>query len=543
MIVLSLLSRIKLTLNAFLKKFGYEIRRNVQLEPEEMEIKDDKNLLTRSFTRIPGMKDIDLPYAYEYFAWYYPNAEMQSKKWVVDNVKDNWGIIDVGANIGYYSILFSKLAASGLVYAIEPTDTFDLLTKNLDFNSCNNVKTFNVGIASTTEVDTKQIYKLWGEPSELVETTYYTLDDFVEAFSVKKVDLLKIDTDGYDLEILLGAKRTIEKFNPYIMIEFSYALNTRGFEVAQLVEELIKIGYSEGLLLDHNNLVVKLSDNLMNRWSGKFTILPNEYSLIENTRSGKMDNQTKTLNRLTKKIQKITISQYEETFLPNQINKSRFTDLNPRLPGLGPKMEINDAPILKKIYRKFNPLEHLEFGTWEGFGTALVCENSDANVTTINLLEGESASDQKSKKIYTSSNYPFLREKILGVEQTKISDAWESVGWIYKYLGYEKRVTQILDSSSNLRVSDFKKKFDTIFIDGGHSKLDVINDTKLSIKLLNDNGIIIWHDFTLNEEELFNYNSPQGVLEGIDECLDQIIDSGIELYWIENTWLLVGHKT
>ncbi len=41
--------------------------------------------------------------------------------------------------------------------------------------------------------------------------------------SIKKIDLIKIDTEGYELEVLIGAKKTIEKFKPkYIQIEYNW---------------------------------------------------------------------------------------------------------------------------------------------------------------------------------------------------------------------------------------------------------------------------------------------------------------------------------
>src|SRR5258705_2294619 len=53
------------------------------------------------------------------------------------------------------------------------------------------------------------------------------------------------------------------------------------------------------------------------------------------------------------------------------------------------KMEVDDAPILRYLYRHLRPSRHLEFGTWEGTGTCYCLEECDASVWTINLPEGE----------------------------------------------------------------------------------------------------------------------------------------------------------
>ena len=51
----------------------------------------------------------------------------------MENVHPDWILFDVGANIGCYSILFSRLAPAGQIYAFEPTDTFSMLEENLAY--------------------------------------------------------------------------------------------------------------------------------------------------------------------------------------------------------------------------------------------------------------------------------------------------------------------------------------------------------------------------------------------------------------------------
>ena len=58
--------------------------------------------LSSSKTHFPGLGEFDLPFSYKYFDSYYPQCELNSKRWVFENVQDSWKIIDVGANVGIY---------------------------------------------------------------------------------------------------------------------------------------------------------------------------------------------------------------------------------------------------------------------------------------------------------------------------------------------------------------------------------------------------------------------------------------------------------
>jgi tRNA G37 N-methylase Trm5 len=99
-------------------------------------------------TCIPGRQPIHFSHFYEEFASYYPNCEVETKRWWVENTKPDWVIFDCGANVGYYSILFSQLAPAGVIYAFEPTDTVDMLRANLAENAVRNVEVHRLALGS-----------------------------------------------------------------------------------------------------------------------------------------------------------------------------------------------------------------------------------------------------------------------------------------------------------------------------------------------------------------------------------------------------------
>lgn len=208
-------------------------------------------------TNVPGFFPIELIDYYDEFLDYYPNCELETKKWCVNNIQNSWTIIDAGANIGYYSLLFSYLAKDGLVYAFEPTETYQMLLNNLEYHKTKNVIPLKYALSNFTKKKTEKIYKIWNHDPVEEEFLFIKIDDFIETLNIPKVDLIKIDVDSYDFEVLLGAEKTIEKFNPYIIIELNNGIYLRGYNIYQVLEYLYEKGYNTFLSLDHDNILSK----------------------------------------------------------------------------------------------------------------------------------------------------------------------------------------------------------------------------------------------------------------------------------------------
>jgi len=208
-------------------------------------------------TNIPNYQAIELVEYYDEFAWYYPECEMQTKGWCVENIKDEWTIIDCGANIGYYSVLFSKLSPNGKVYAFEPTSTYDKLLANIAHHDCRNIEPIKMAVGEKTGELSDRIYKIWGNEPERQKYPFTTLDDFVQEKELSKIDLIKIDVDSFDFEVLKGAKNVLKKYDPFIIVELNHALSNRGSSNMEALDWLIEQGYTAALVKDNDNFILK----------------------------------------------------------------------------------------------------------------------------------------------------------------------------------------------------------------------------------------------------------------------------------------------
>ena len=210
-------------------------------------------------TNIPGRAPIELIAHYPQFAAYYPNCEMATKQWFVDNVQPDWVILDVGANIGYYTILFAQLAPQGVVHAVEPTATHLMLSKNIKHHKLTNVHVHRDAMGASTGRIEDGIFRVWGAAPEVAKYDFITLDDFVKREKIERLDAIKIDVDSYDFEVLQGAVETMRRFNPYVMVELNYALAKRQQTAAQALQWLATQGYKDPPVYGGENYLLKRS--------------------------------------------------------------------------------------------------------------------------------------------------------------------------------------------------------------------------------------------------------------------------------------------
>jgi len=231
-----------------------------------------------------------------------------------------------------------------------------------------------------------------------------------------------------------------------------------------------------------------------------------------------------------------------------KLGKVGASDLKPAAPPKPLKdfkMEGDDSRILRAIYMTISPKRHLEFGTWKGFGSKLILENTSATVWSINLREGEtklSGSSAYAETPHGNSSFRFF-SGIFFKKHAEASDAGMQIGRLVHEAGLGNRFNQIFCDSKHWDASNYPKGFfDSVLIDGSHEPEMVVNDTKKATPLLRSGGIMLWHDYCPDPEVIQIMSSVRGVTRGI-EMLDAYLKEHFsECFWINPSWLLVGIK-
>ncbi|MEI3807213.1 class I SAM-dependent methyltransferase [Agrobacterium radiobacter] len=209
------------------------------------------------WTMVPEAEPIRLGAYYAHMRGYYPYCEMQTKRWCVRNIGPDWRIFDVGGNIGYYSALFGRCAPEGRVVAFEPTETHRMLKQNLELNGISNVEVRQIALGEAEGNRRDAIFRVWGSPAEVEEFPFSTVDAEMRRLEWDRLDLLKVDVDSFDLEVLKGSLQTLDKFNPWILVELNHALAERKQSVSQALEWLASVGYHEALVMDGENFLLR----------------------------------------------------------------------------------------------------------------------------------------------------------------------------------------------------------------------------------------------------------------------------------------------
>ncbi|MDB9521182.1 FkbM family methyltransferase [Dolichospermum circinale CS-1225] len=173
-------------------------------------------------------------------------------------IKPGWVCLDVGANIGFYTLNLSKLVGSeGKVYAIEPSPSnYKKLEENIAINNLDNCITSNIALSSESgefvfSVSPHQnsgwgrLGKWTSAQSEII-VNVNTLDDFVLFNNISNIDFLKIDIEGHELKFLEGGKNTFKNgIVKRIMIEYcGYVLEPQGITLKSYVDSIMKFGYT-----------------------------------------------------------------------------------------------------------------------------------------------------------------------------------------------------------------------------------------------------------------------------------------------------------
>jgi|YNPMSStandDraft_1061717.scaffolds.fasta_scaffold28110_2 FkbM family methyltransferase len=180
------------------------------------------------------------------------NYEPELTQLVKERVRQGMTVVDRGANIGYYTLLFSHLVgASGKVYAFEPDPiVYQALLVNVSKNKLPNVEVHECALGRA--FGKAQFRAVGGVSSAFVQDADELPNDRVITVPVanldallrgrERVDFVKLDVEGAEVECLEGMREIIAK-NPEISVVFEINSNIVRVGMDELFEILKELGF------------------------------------------------------------------------------------------------------------------------------------------------------------------------------------------------------------------------------------------------------------------------------------------------------------
>ena len=155
---------------------------------------------------------------------------------------------------------------------------------------------------------------------------------------------------------------------------------------------------------------------------------------------------------------------------------------------------VLELTVINKLIRQNNPINIFEIGTFHGRTTLNMACNSprEAKVITLDLPSG-------------LQQFP--------VDTDQGSEA-QNGALGSKYLGTdcETKIVQLCGDSATFDFSGLYNSMDFVFVDGSHEYENVLNDSRIALKLLRDGaGVILWHNSDF-----------EGVARALNECYSEI---------------------
>jgi FkbM family methyltransferase len=211
---------------------------------------------------------------------YLGSYEKVETDYLSKNINSNAICVDIGANIGYFTMLMAQKASSGCVHAFEPIKLNASLLKvsaelngftNIRINQCavGNVEG-NVSFSQSSDSAYSSMIDTDRKPLDRILTVpSITLDAYLEREGISQVDVLKVDVEGAEDLVLTGATRLLndEKRRPSVILMELYDGNLQAFgtSVDSIVEKLQGFGYRPIVINKHGE-ALPFSEDLKLRY-------------------------------------------------------------------------------------------------------------------------------------------------------------------------------------------------------------------------------------------------------------------------------------
>ncbi|WP_462252898.1 FkbM family methyltransferase [Ferruginibacter sp.] len=164
-----------------------------------------------------------------YYKYYEDGYEKDNFEFYKSQIKENDTVIDIGGHIGLNAVLFAQLASKGKVYVFEPApNTFKIIHETIKINNLQDRIIVNQQAVSSSKGQTSfymadsefadnansLVHHRLDKKLKKIDVVQTSIDDFITDNDITKVDFIKIDVEGAELDALKGAVNCLKNHKP-----------------------------------------------------------------------------------------------------------------------------------------------------------------------------------------------------------------------------------------------------------------------------------------------------------------------------------------
>lgn len=252
-------------------------------EIEKIELSDDQIVMTSRKTEYHpgGLKFIidmldkrNVPLE----TFNFNNYEKEDSEMIFKLINSDSHIIDIGANIGWYTIHTAAMLKKGTIHCFEPVpETHKKLKANIEINNLSNITVNNIALS-----EKKQVLTFYFDPNQSgssssknitenesvvkIELDSITFDDYAEQNKLEQIDFIKCDVEGAELFVFQGALKSLEKYKPIIFTELLRKWAAKfGYHPNDIISTLGNLGYEPFFVAGKKlNPIEKVDDSTVN---------------------------------------------------------------------------------------------------------------------------------------------------------------------------------------------------------------------------------------------------------------------------------------
>ncbi len=182
--------------------------------------------------------------------------EPLTTEFTIRELKKGMTCIDIGSNIGYYALLEAKaVGKNGNVIAIEPSPkNFEYLKRNVELGNIQNIKLYNLAVGDKdgeinfviSDISNLCYVLNDDEPTpkfaKVIKIPVKKIDTFIDEEKLEKIDFIRMDVEGYEVNLFEGMWNTLRKNKPLIQMEFHKGLLNPKVAL-DFLEKLKQAGY------------------------------------------------------------------------------------------------------------------------------------------------------------------------------------------------------------------------------------------------------------------------------------------------------------